>query len=234
MALISQQTTWSAGDQLTATALNGEFDNIIDALTDAASAPTVKLATGSSASGPLYILDTGGVPKLTLWDTGQVDIDIATGTAPLAVQSTTRVDNLNVEFLDGYTASQFLTANSAAVHHVYNTYFATLTVSSFYAPLWIVPPNKGTMRLTDVGYVFLAGSPTGDSAFKVEVIDSGSVVQSLTGLTIPHLATAGTVSWFGTADKTLTANDYIKVTPTTNGGHAQVTITIEIEEEVTV
>lgn len=40
---------------------------------------------------------------------------VATGTAPLTVASTTKVDNLNADFLDGFTSSDFLTGLGGAV-----------------------------------------------------------------------------------------------------------------------
>ncbi len=61
------------------------------------------------------LLKDGTVPLTAAWDAGSFQIraetfqsDIATGTAPFTVASTTVVTNLNADKLDGYDASAFL------------------------------------------------------------------------------------------------------------------------------
>jgi hypothetical protein len=44
---------------------------------------------------------------------GQVVSTVATGTAPLVVSSTTKVDNLNADTLDGYHAADLMTTASS-------------------------------------------------------------------------------------------------------------------------
>lgn len=51
--------------------------------------------------------------------------NVATGTAPLSVLSTTKVTNLNADFLDGFDSSQSNTANTVAVRDVSGNLTAT-------------------------------------------------------------------------------------------------------------
>jgi hypothetical protein len=48
---------------------------------------------------------------------GQVTLSVAAGTAPLAVTSTTRCDNLNADYLDNYHAATASTANTVALRN---------------------------------------------------------------------------------------------------------------------
>lgn len=67
------------------------------------------------AEGASFLLVDGSRELTGDWDAGDHQIraetfqsDIATGTAPLTVASTTLVDNLNADMLDGYHASSFV------------------------------------------------------------------------------------------------------------------------------
>ena len=78
------------------------------------------LLDGSEASA--FLLKNATVALTSDWDVGNYDIrakalyaDVPTGTAPLTISSTTLVSNLNVQYLNGYQASEFsLLANSGS------------------------------------------------------------------------------------------------------------------------
>lgn len=68
------------------------------------------------ADHPDYLLKDGTRPLTANWDAGSFEIraetlesDVATGTAPLTVASTTKVTNLNADLLDGLEAAAFAT-----------------------------------------------------------------------------------------------------------------------------
>lgn len=74
------------------------------------------VAQSAAAGAPsgVYLEAGGGVALAANWDAGNFEIrsatfesDIATGTAPLTIASTTLVSNLNADLLDGYHASSF-------------------------------------------------------------------------------------------------------------------------------
>lgn len=74
------------------------------------------IAQSASAGSPsaVYLEAGGGVALAANWDAGNFEIrsatfesDVATGTAPLTIASTTLVSNLNADLLDGYEASAF-------------------------------------------------------------------------------------------------------------------------------
>jgi len=67
------------------------------------------------------LLSDGTIPLIADWDVGsfklraeQFESDVITGTAPFIVASTTMVNNLNVEFLNGLTAAAFATSAQGA------------------------------------------------------------------------------------------------------------------------
>ena len=79
--------------------------------------------TGNVTAGNLLVTEgdattftaTGNVIGGNLVTAGQLVSSIATGTAPLAITSTTKVTNLNVEQVDGYHADTAATASTIAV-----------------------------------------------------------------------------------------------------------------------
>lgn len=80
---------------------------------------------GGGPSG-IFVLRDGTTPLTANWDAGPYEIrartlesDIATGTAPLTIASTTVVTSLNADLLDGEHASAF--ADASHVHAVYLT-----------------------------------------------------------------------------------------------------------------
>ena len=105
-------------------------DSILEAMLQATNAPTdnyilsYDLATGgftwvSVGVGSGDLLADGTVPLTANWDVGAFSItgltfisDVATGTAPFTVASTTAVSNLNADLLDGNEASAFQSAIS--------------------------------------------------------------------------------------------------------------------------
>ncbi len=87
------------------------------------------LYTGITAVGTLTSLTTSGVITST----------VATGTAPLVVASTTVVNNLNADMLDGLHASDFATANNSGnSNYIQNQNSAAQTSANF----WISGSGK--------------------------------------------------------------------------------------------
>jgi hypothetical protein len=73
--------------------------------------------------GNLSIGDEGGTGVNIATDLtvgGQILSTVTTGTAPFVVESTTKVENLNVDFLDGYTADEDNTASTIVVRTANN------------------------------------------------------------------------------------------------------------------
>lgn len=87
------------------------------------------------ATGGGDLLSDGSVPLTANWDAGSFEIrsatfesDVATGTAPLVVASTTKVANLNSDLLDDQTGSYYLdTANFTNIDSGTNGFRLTLT-----------------------------------------------------------------------------------------------------------
>jgi len=94
---------------------------------DSYGSDTFKITRGSSGSSTLMLIqNTGNVGIGTTSPTQKLEVNgnisgvrfistATTGTAPFQVSSTTKVDNLNADLLDGYDTSTSSTANTVAV-----------------------------------------------------------------------------------------------------------------------
>lgn len=70
----------------------------------------LKMASGQTVA-PLRVTSSSGTLLLSVGTQGQIISALATGTAPLSVQSTTLVTNLNANYLAGNTAGDFAGAD---------------------------------------------------------------------------------------------------------------------------
>ncbi len=64
----------------------------------------------AQGTGNIVNFQFGGSTKSSITKDGVFDSDVAVGTAPFSITSTTKVDNLNADLLDGYHASSFALA----------------------------------------------------------------------------------------------------------------------------
>lgn len=71
----------------------------------------LQFTTGNTADAG----NTSAYKRITFNTLGQVEIPVATGTAPLKVNSTTKVTNLNADLLNGFATSQSNSANTVVV-----------------------------------------------------------------------------------------------------------------------
>jgi hypothetical protein len=79
-----------------------------------------EIPTDTEILDTLYVKQDGTTPLTADWDAGDYEIraktfesDVATGTAPLVVASTTAVTNLNADKVDGYDLNQALLTTSS-------------------------------------------------------------------------------------------------------------------------
>ena len=114
---ISRQSTFTEGATLSAAQLNAEFEHIVDAFDgtgtialevgySAADQPT--LTVDNTGSGIVAEFQVNSTAKVRINADGQLQSTIATGTAPLIIASTTAVNNLNADQVDGYEAADFI------------------------------------------------------------------------------------------------------------------------------
>lgn len=76
-----------------------------------ATLPVLKL--DQTGAGPIALLQAGGITKIEVNNSGQLDSKVATGTAPFVIASTTVVLNLNADLLDGKEAAAFALLSGA-------------------------------------------------------------------------------------------------------------------------
>lgn len=112
---------------------------------------------------------------------GAIDINVATGTAPLVIASTTQVSNLNVTSLVGRTVGT--SGNTIPVLNGANTWSATQTISFSGSPTlaladttsvgnpWRIRDNAGTLQIATSATTFLTIGNSG----KLTIGTGGSV-----------------------------------------------------------
>ena len=74
---------------------------------------------GSAGGHGVYLVNNGSALcglGTNLWTSHQIISSVATGTAPLVVSSTTKVVNLNADYLDGLNSASFLRSDAADTH----------------------------------------------------------------------------------------------------------------------
>ena len=105
----------ATGDGSTPTAVGGKVENAADVLAVTLSTAATTQAVGTGASPTFAGVTTDALTAGANLDIGAYTItgtrfisDIADGTAPLAVTSTTMIDNLNADMLDGVEATGFV------------------------------------------------------------------------------------------------------------------------------
>lgn len=106
----------------------------------------------TNSGGNLQIVQ-GTTRRATFNTSGQIEIPVATGTAPLSVSSTTLVTNLNADLIDG---QQLNTLNANLRSNRALNGGGTITVDSSYNILWssrfIVINNGNGSHFSTVGY----------------------------------------------------------------------------------
>jgi hypothetical protein len=111
-------------------------------------------------TGQLILTGNANVSNLhstTLVQTSRYISNVATGTAPLTVSSTTKVANLNVDFLDGFDSSQTAVANTVVVRDAN----ANIVGNNFSGTTISLTGNANVGNLGTPGLIVATGNITG-------------------------------------------------------------------------
>ena len=137
-------------------------------------------ATPEATANTLALRDTDGSFKVK-----QLTSTASNGTAPLVVSSTTKVNNLNADLLDGFSTSQTATANTVVVRDSSAKVVSDLTGNAATATKW-----QTARTLTLTGSVTGSVSVDGSGNVSMETsISPSSGVAILTGI----VANGGTI-----------------------------------------
>ena len=164
------------------TTLNEKLFKVNDGTTDKF---TVESSTGNTGiSGTLSVTGTAGFSVINVSTgsfSGQLTSTLAIGTAPLVVTSTTKVDNLNADLLDGYNSSVSDVADTVVVRSADKKIaFTTAGVSGFLSGETVIQAlsnASGTLTLPSTTDT-LVGKDTTDT-FTNKTLDLSS--NTLTG-----------------------------------------------------
>lgn len=124
-------------------------------------------------TGQLILTGNANVSNLnstTLVQSSRYVSNVATGTAPFTVSSTTKVANLNVDLLDGYDSSQSAVANTVVVRDAN----ANIVANNFSGNTLSLTGNANVGNLGTSGLIVATGNITGGN-----LVTSGAL--SVTG-----------------------------------------------------
>jgi len=144
-----------------------------------------------SLTGPFVKAD-GTTPLTANWDAGSYNIraqtlqsDVATGTAPFTIASTTLVTNLNSDLLDGFHASDFALASDLA-DYVRKDGTTDLTGN------WTISTNSITLTAGTLTAEHLTST---DDATITDTITVGTLTDSSATLTTGKLTGLDHIDW---------------------------------------
>ena len=137
--------------------------------------------------------------------------DVADGTTPLTVTSTTKVTNLNADMVDGLHAANVSTASTIAARNASGNLLANVLVSDVAqgtAPLTVTSTTKVTNLNADMVDGYTASNSSGDIPISNGTLNTNLNADMVDGL---HTATASTVSTVAARDASgnLTAKSLI-------------------------
>lgn len=223
--------------------LDGEFNQLVGAsgILNGGTTGTKLLIKTSDASDPVIELDqvgagpvleckVSGVLKAWVNQSGQFVSEVATGTAPFDVDSTTKVTNLNADLLDGLSSADFAQMASSV---------SAFSVSWFYSNLpgavetsesvgrFIVPVGTA-ITVTSITAVWAGGSDSGASnIFTIKRRNSAGVAQSDVG-TVDVNTPAQNALESSAVSVALTAGDQLYPLYTTRNTGSETLVTISI------
>lgn len=131
-------------------------------------------------AGVLARWKQNGSSKVAIENSGQINIALATGTAPLAVASTTVCANLNADMVDGRHLTGILVSFSCSFG-IFDPTTPTINQSEFGS---IIIPSGGTYTITKLKVVYKEGSHTAGGSVSFQVIRAG--VGSIGTLTLDN------------------------------------------------
>lgn len=124
MPLISKPNTFNVATVISSSQVNENFDELYDALNGTDTDKTIVIKSGDGST-PLTLDQTSanntqewhdtGVVKARMLKSGVFESLVATGTAPFTVASTTKVDNLNADMIDGLSSSDLVSITSGVL-----------------------------------------------------------------------------------------------------------------------
>jgi hypothetical protein len=225
------------------TVLDAEFNQYVGAsgIFNGGTTGTKLLTKTSDANDPVYELDqvgagpvleckVNGTLKVWVNNSGQVVSEVATGTAPFDVDSTTKVTNLNADLLDGIEASAFpLLASSVSAWS--KTWFYPVlpgAVETTESVDRLIVPVSTAFTVTSITSVWAAGSDSGASnVFTIKRRNSAGVAQSNVGTIDVNDAGQDALN-SGAVSVALTAGDQIYPLFTTRNTASETLVSITI------
>jgi hypothetical protein len=223
--------------------LDNEFNQYVGAsgIFNGGTTGTKLLTKTSDANDPVYELDqvgagpvleckVNGTLKVWVNNSGQVVSEVATGTAPFDVDSTTKVTNLNADLLDGIEASAFpLLASSVSAWS--KTWFYPVlpgAVETTESVDRLIVPVSTAFTVTSITSVWAAGSDSGASnVFTIKRRNSAGVAQSNVGTIDVNDAGQDALN-SGAVSVALTAGDQIYPLFTTRNTASETLVSITI------
>ena len=164
-------------------------------------------------TGQLILTGNANVSNLhstTLVQTSRYISNVATGTAPLTVSSTTKVANLNVDFLDGFDSSQTAVANTVVVRDAN----ANIVGNNFSGTTISLTGNANVGNLGTSGLIVATGNITGGN------LNTAGALSVTGNANVGNLGTAGLIVATGNIDGgNLNTGGAVAATGNVSGGN---------------
>lgn len=179
----------------------------------------LQFTTGNTANAA----NTAAYKRVTFNTLGQVEIPVATGTAPLSVNSTTLVANLNADLLDGFNSSQVNAANTVVVR----TASGDIAVANILSAGNIIPSANGIYSLgNSTNYwsnLWVAGNTLYVGGVPIGVSGNTLTVNSTSVLT--NGDNGNSISLLTVENLSYTTADWDTATWTNDGGNGNIAFT---------
>lgn len=163
MSYLSRSYDFTPSTLIQSSQVDAEFNQLVNILNGSKTDTQVKIvhntsseafAVDNTGGGVIASFKVGGVEKAKINASGQFESTLTTGTAPLVVASTTKVDNLNADTVDGYGGSDLAKLSGS------NTFTGTNPIQTFQGT------ESSGLILED----------TGETWSKLRVLNDGGVV----------------------------------------------------------
>ena len=225
------------------TVLDNEFNQYVGAsgIFNGGTTATKLLTKTSDASDPVYEFDQigagpivefkqNGTLKSYVNNAGQFVSDIATGTAPFDVDSTTKVTNLNADLLDGLSSADFAQMASSVSAWSKTWFYPVLpgAVETTESVDRLIVPVSTAFTVTSITSVWAAGSDSGASnVFTIKRRNSAGTLQANVGTIDVNDAGQDALN-SGAVSVALTAGDQIYPLFTTRNTASETIVSITI------
>lgn len=246
MSLLVLLKNRATGQPVVADDDDNEWLNIIDCLAGTSVNKSIRVRSNDNSfavarfdqlgANDIIELFVNGVEIVRVEQTGKIKSLVATGTAPIDVDSTTKCPNLNADLLDGLDSTAFAQLGTHLIKHK-ETWFKKDPQDNN-APndqsKVFIAPSGASMRITKFSIFRRGGSHTAGQNITWQAVKNGAGIGS--GVSFTDTNNAINTEYSEALNISIAAGDWIGINNTALGGTAaekDVSMLVEWEEKLT-